>query len=125
MERRKNRSFDEYILLCATPALAIACFFHSYSKGSRASLIIGIVLLVPWLGLLFGVRHSHIALALVYGAGASYRLHGMLLAGQPWDHRNIVMASVPFWLCFVSAKWRERRRDVLGKTAQQGHAADG
>jgi hypothetical protein len=114
MERLKHRSFDEYALVCATPALAIAGFLHSYSKGSPSSLIIGIVLLVPWVGLLFGVRHAQIALALVYVAFASYRLHGMLLAGQPWDYRNLVMAFVPSWLCYASAKWRERAPSALG-----------
>jgi uncharacterized membrane protein len=118
MERLKYRSFDEYALLCATPALAIACLFHSYSKGSSASLIFGIVFLVPWVSLLFGFRHAHFALALVYIAVATYRLHGMLLAGQPWDRRNVVMAFVPLWLCYVSAKWREREPITLDGIAK-------
>jgi hypothetical protein len=125
MERLKNRSFDEYVLQFATPALAVACFSHSYSKGSYASLVIGVVVLVPWIGLVWGLRRAHVALAVVYGVGASYRLHGMLFDGQPWDYRNIVMAAVPLWLCFVSAKWREPGPDVLVKTPQQSRATNG
>lgn len=108
MERLKNRSFDEYAFLCAAPALAMASLVHGFSKGSNASLIISVIFFVPWAGLLLGVRYAHLAIGLIYAAIASYRLHGMLLGGQPWNRRNVAMAFVPIWLGYLSTKWRER-----------------
>jgi hypothetical protein len=108
MKQLRNRTFDEYLALCAGCGLVVALLRHAAARGDNVSLAIALVLLLPLLLLVVGVDRSKFALAALFIALGLYRLWASVFGGASWSVSNIVMIGVPVYLGMLFWKWNVR-----------------